>query len=123
MTNEMASRVKEILTSSKTATLGTAKQVLAQENVFLGRSTIHRIAQREHLSNQKIALKPDIVFTERMAEMRFDYAEEDGMFDEELWFLDETGFNLHVAPNRCWSEVGETPVQPVTPGKGQNLHC
>ena len=41
--------------------------------------------------------------------------------EDELWFLDETGFNLHVCPNRCWSEVGHTPVQPVQPSKGKNM--
>ena len=47
VTREIASRVKELLTSSTTATLRTAKQTLEEENVFLSRTTIHRIAGKE----------------------------------------------------------------------------
>ena len=122
MTSENSRRVREILTSSSTATLGLAKQILEQENVFLSKSTPCRVARREWLSNQKILLKPEVVFTERIGDLRHDYAGEvDGLFDEELWFLDETGFNLHVAPLRCWSVVGDTPVETVAPSKGQNM--
>ena len=45
----------------------------------------------------------------------------DGLFDEELRFLDETGFNLHVAQLRRWAEKDHTPVEAVPPSKGQNM--
>ena len=122
VTSETASRVKEVLTATTRTTLATAKQILETENILLSKSTIHRIAQRERLSHQKISLRPEIVFSERVLQLRSDYAEEvNGLDDEELWFLDETGFNLHVSPIRCWSEVGQTPVQPVQPSKGKNM--
>ena len=122
VTSEIASRVKELLTSTTTATLGTTQQALEREDVFLGRTTIPRIARSERLSSQKIKLRPEIVFTERISRLRFGYAERvDPLSDDELWFLDETGFNMHVSPLRCWSEVGNTPVQPVQPSKQANL--
>ena len=122
VTRENARRVREILTSSSTSTLGTAKQILEQENVFLSKSTLCRVARSEGLSIQKISLKPDVVFTERVMELRYDYADQVScLFVEELWFLDETGFNLHVAPIRCWSDVGHTPIEAVAPSKGQNI--
>ena len=43
------------------------------------------------------------------------------MADDELWCLDETGFNLHIGVTRSWSEMGETPVVIVPANKGQNV--
>ena len=43
------------------------------------------------------------------------------MIDDELWYLDETGFNLHIGVTRSWSEVGQTPVVVVPANKGQNV--
>ena len=121
---EIATRVRELLTSSTTATLGTTKQALEAEDVVLGRSTIHRIANAEHLSNQKITLKPDVVFTERIGQLRFDYADKvDGLLDVELWFLDETCFNLHVAQLRCWSEGATPPLKQSRKAKDGTCRC
>ena len=115
-------RVKEILTSQRTATLAIAKNALHEEGIDLSITTTWRLAQMEGLTVQKISLKPNAVFTARMTEQRFLYAQRvDVILDEELWFLDESGFNLHLAPIRCWSMAGETPVQPVAPNRQENL--
>ena len=41
--------------------------------------------------------------------------------EEQLWFLDESEFNLHTAPLRAWSQRGETPVQPVHANRQRNV--
>ena len=63
-----------------------------------------------------------MVYGPRIINDRFNYARRvNEMSDEELWFLDESGFNLHIAPLRCWSRVGRTPVQRVRPNRGVNV--
>ena len=43
------------------------------------------------------------------------------MANDELLFLDETGFNLHIGVTRSWMDVGKTPVVVVPANKGQNV--
>ena len=40
---------------------------------------------------------------------------------DELFSIDETGFNLHIGVTRPWSQVGQTPVVIVPANKGQNV--
>ena len=79
------------------------------------------MANDAHISVQKIALRPSVVLTEQHVDQRENYGRAvDQMPDEELWFLDESGINLHLAPTRCGSEVGHTPVQDVPANRGRN---
>ena len=67
-------------------------------------------------------MKAHVVFDDAMTERRLEYATAvDGMRGISLWFLDESGFNLHLAPMRSWSERGRTPVQPVPANRQQNV--
>ena len=121
-TTETKARVKTLLTETTTATLACTKELLEVEDIFISQSTIYRIALDEKLSNQKVSLKPEISFSQRTAERRHEYAVQvSDLLDEELWFLDESGFNLHIAPLRSWSAVGQTPVEAVPTNKEQNL--
>ena len=80
------------------------------------------MARSGGLTHQTISYKPSVVFTPRITQARFVYAEEVlDMPDEELWFLDESGFNLHLAPVRCWSDCGRTPVHAVPANRGKNV--
>ena len=122
MTKATAARAKEILTASTTATLDTAREVLAEEGIEASRATIYRMTVKENISVQMVTPKPGVVFTQKNVNKRLEYARQvDPIPDEELWFIDESGFNLHLAPLRCWSEVGHTPVQPVPANRGQNV--
>ena len=114
--------VKEVLTGDRTATLATAKEALEERGVNTSVTTVCRMANDAHISVQKIALRPSVVLTEHHVDQRENYGRAvDQMPDEELWFLDESGFNLHLAPTRCWSEVGHTPVQDVPANRGRNV--
>ena len=74
------------------------------------------------LSVQKISLKPGVVFDRRVMGERFNYAQRvEEMPDDGPWFIDESGFNLHIAPIRCWSRVGKTPVVRVSANRGVNV--
>ena len=122
LSSEKAARVKAILTADPTATLETARNALLEENVSVSVTTTWRLARMERLTVQKVSLKPNIVFTARMTEMRFQYAQRvEEIPDQELWFLDESGFNLHLASTRRWAVAGETPVQPVPPNRQENM--
>ena len=121
-TEENCRRVKEILTQSTTVTLGKAKEVLDAEDIHMSRATISRIANDQNLSYKKTASKAGVVFTTESVEQRHEYAVQvDGIPNDRVWFLDETGFNLHTAPLRAWSERGKTPVQPVPANRQKNL--
>ena len=114
-------RVKELLTQRPTATLESTKEALENEGIFVSVATIWRIAQSAGLSHQKIVPRTAVVFTPRNVQQRFDYSQRvDVIPDAELWFLDESGFNLHLAPQRCWSDLGQTPVQAVPANRGRN---
>ena len=122
MAKAIRARVVAILTSEPTMTLGRAKELLAADGIDISVSTIWRIAKKEHISIQKISPKPGVVFDARITEARHDYAQEvNEMPDEELWFLDESGFNLHIAPLRCWSRVGRTPVVRVPTNREKSV--
>ena len=106
MTKEMSAMTKDILTSSNTATLNSTKELLATEGINASRTTIWRMVQNENISVQMIAPKPGVVFTMRNVNQRFDFAEEiDEIPNEVLWYIDESGFNLHMCPFKCWSQV------------------
>ena len=114
--------VKTVLTETATATLTSAKERLEENGVSVGKTTIWRTAQKAGLSYQKISYKPAVVFTRRIINERRQYAQRiHECADQEVWFLDESGFNLHIAPLRCWSTSGETPVQAVAPNRGKNI--
>ena len=99
-----------------------SKNALMEENISISVTTTWRLARMERLTVQKVSLKPSVVFTARMTELRFQHAQRvNDIPDEELWFLDESGFNIHLAPLRRWSPAGETPVQPVPPNRQENL--
>ena len=121
-TPEMAQMVKAHLTESRTATLSTARQMLEDAGVTVRKTSVWKLAHMESLSYKRTALKGEITWTERVIESRFQYAMRvNAMPDDELFFLDETGFNLHVSVTRAWSEVGQTPVVVVPTNKGQNV--
>ena len=122
ITTEMSERVRDILTSAPTETIDTAKERLNNDGVEVSRSSIWRMARSQQLSHQMIVPKPAAVFTRRITQQRFEYAQQvNGRPDQVLWFLDESGFNLHLGPLRCWSDVGVTPVQAVPANRGQNV--
>lgn len=119
---ETGERVKAFLTATPTATISDAKEMLETGGVRVCRSTVWRMARREGLSHQMIAPKPAVVFTPRIVQARHDYAQRVvDMADAELWFIDESGFNLHLGPRRCWAEVGHTPVLEVPTNRGKNV--
>ena len=75
-----------------------------------------------NISHQTVSLKPEISFTQQTTEKRHEYTVQVfELLDEELWFLDESGFNLHVAPLGCWSGVGQTPVLPVPTNREKSV--
>ena len=89
-------------------TLEKVKDVLAAEGINMSRATICRIAKDQDLSYQKTTSRAAVVFTRDMTEKRHDYAVQvDGIPDRLDWFLDETGFNLHLAPDRAWAKEGK----------------
>ena len=97
-------RATEVLTRSTTMTLEKAKEVLAAENIHMSRATISRIAKDNNLSYQKTTSKAGFVFTRDCIEQRHDDAiRVNGIPNNGIWFLDESGFNLHVAPLRALS--------------------
>ena len=122
MTREMSARARDILTSSTTATLDSARELLSEEGINVSRATIYRMTVNEDISVQMVAPRPGVVFTQQNANKRHDYAlQVETIPDEALWFIDESGFNLHLAPLRCWAPVGQTPVQEVQANRGQNV--
>ena len=61
-------------------------------------ATIWRIATKKlRLSNKKITTKPAVVFDDRLTNQRLNYAQRVNQLpDQELWFLDESWFNLQL---------------------------
>ena len=54
------------------------------------------------MKRKKISTKPGVAFNGEMFDKRFDYVKDiNQVQDEKLWFIDESGFNLHIAPLRC----------------------
>ena len=69
-----------------------------------------------------------VVFTRDNIEQRYNYAVlVNRIPDEQLWFLDESGFNLHTAPLRAWAQKGRPPTQQVVANRETKLtvdgHC
>ena len=105
-------------------TVARAKAELHRRGVDMSSSTIWRISTKLlHLSHKKISTKPAVVFDDQVTEQRFDYAQRvNELPDQELWFLDESGFNLHIAPLRCWAPKGtRPPVLAVPTNRGVNV--
>ena len=122
ITPEMSQVVKVHLTGSRTATLSTARQHLQDNGVTVGKTSVWRLAHMEEISYKRTAFKGEVVLSQRIIDCRFDYGMRvNEMADEEILFLDETGFNLHIAVTRSWSQVGQTPVVIVPANKGQNV--
>ena len=118
----MAQIVKDHLTQNRTATLSSAKQHLEESGIFIGKTTVWRLANMGNISFKRTAFKGEVVLSDRMIERRFLYGTQvDGMTNDELFFLDETGFNLHIGVTRSWSQVGQTPIVLVPANKGQNV--
>ena len=116
--------VKELLKETPAATLDSVRKRLEDNDVFVGRTSVYHMARRGCLTHQTISHKPSVVFTPRITQSRFEYADEVlDLPDEELWFLDESGFNLHLAPARCWSDCGHTPVHEVPANRGKTCRC
>ena len=115
-------RVVEVLTQSTTMTLEKAKEVLAAENIRMSRATISRIAKDQKLSYQKTTSRAASVFTRDSNEKRHNYAVRVHEIPNNLiWYLDESGFNLHIVPDRSWAKKGKTPVQRVPANRQRNL--
>ena len=92
-------------------TVARAKAELHRRGIVMSSSTLWRISKKLlNLSHKKISTKPAVVFDDQVTEQRFDYAQRvNELPDQELWFLDESGFNLHIAPLRCWAPKGRRP--------------
>ena len=74
LTGAKAARAKEILTSSTTATLDTARELLAAEGIHASRSTIHRMTKKVNISVQMVTPRPSVVFTQHHINQRFEFA-------------------------------------------------
>ena len=116
--------VREVMTSDRAMTLERGQAELHQMGIDMSTSTLWRVTTKQlHLSHKKISTKPAVVFDEQVTEQRFDYAQRvNELPDQELWFLDESGFNLHIAPLRCWApKGGRPPVLAVPTNRGVNV--
>ena len=122
-TSEHAAQiVKDHLTGSTTATLVSAKQLLDESGIHVGKTTVWRLAHMGSISFKRTAFKGEVVLSQRVIESRFLYGTRvNEMTNEELFFPDETGFNLHIGETRSWSPVCQTPVVVVPSNKGQNI--
>ena len=98
--------VEDVLTSKATMTLEMAREELERRGITMSVSTLWRIAtKRLNLRHKKISTRPAAVFDEDIADKRFDYAQRvNPLNDQELWFLDKSGFNLHIAHLRRWAK-------------------
>ena len=115
-------RVVEVLTYATTMTMEKAKDVLALENINMSVATISRIAHDQGLSFQKTTSRAGVVFTPDMIRKRHDYAViVDEIPDEQLWYINGSGFNLHIAPLRAWAPKGTPPTQKVVANREANL--
>ena len=73
------------------------------------------------MSHKKISRKPDVVYCSRIINGRFNYARRvNEMPDEDLWFLDESVFNLNVSIS-CAGPVSAEPQSRVRPNRGVNV--
>ena len=104
-------------------TLEMAREELERRGITMSISTLWRIAtKRLNLRHKKISTRPAAVFDEDMADKRFDYGQQVNQInDQVLWFMDESGFNLHIAPLRRWARRGIRPVQAVPTNRGVNV--
>ena len=114
--------VREVLTSDPTMTLERTLEELRRRGVDMSASMIWRIATKLRQGKKKTATKPAAVFDDRVTNQRLNYAQRVNQLpDQELWFLDESGFNLHIAPLRCWAPKGRTPTLAVPTNRGVNV--
>ena len=115
--------VKDVLTSDPTMTLEMARATLQRRGINISQTTIWRIATKVlDLMHEKISTRPFAVFNADMADKRFDYGQMVNQFNgQELWFLDESGFDLHIAPLRRLARRGTRPVQAVPTNRGVNV--
>ena len=74
ITEELCERVRDILTSSPTETIDSARERLRNDGVDVSRSIVYRMARSQYISHQMIVPKPAAVFTRRITQQRFDYA-------------------------------------------------
>ena len=119
---EIARQVKEHLTSDRTASLASAVQTLNAMGIGVKKTSVLRITQDSHVSFKMVSKKSDAVLTLHVIEQRFTYATiVSEIANNRLFFIDETGFNLHVGVPRSWSEVGETPVLVVQANGGRDV--
>ena len=117
---ERTALVRQFLTETPTATLESVREHLNNEGIEVSTTSVWRMARDGGLSNQLISYKPGVVFTPQITQQRFQYAEQvNEIPDVEIWYLDESGFNLHLATSRCWAKRGHTPVHGVPANRGK----
>ena len=99
-----AAIVEELLTTGSPKTLEMARAQLDEMGTRISISTIWLIAKELGLKHKQITTRPAVVFDPVTAGRRFDYAQQvNQIHDQELWFRDESRFNLHIAPLRRWA--------------------
>lgn len=127
-TNEMSSTSKlreeailKILGNDSTLTQRQVIQLLPDDLKCTIR-TVSRALKAHNITRKLIRSIPNERNSNRTIQLRRAYANQINLLrDQRLYYIDETGFNLHTGPRYGYAVAGETPTAPRPGDRQRNL--
>ena len=97
------------------------QSILREKGFTLSLSTISRKLKRMNIGRKKLKLLPDIDSAEqRVVPQRYVTVIKE-IPDEKIFFLDETGFNLHTTGSYGYSPLHLPAIRKVSKSRGKNI--
>lgn len=104
--NNLILNIKSILMVDPAATLLTLKEQLELRNIFVAKSTISRAIKSMGYSRKRLFIVPEERNNIELINKRQIYCRQVELIpDENLIFIDETGFNLHLSKKYGYSPI------------------
>ena len=112
---------QEIVSLDNELTQKGIQSILREKGFNLSQSSISRKLKRMNIGRKKLKLLPDIDSAEqRVVPQRYVTVIKE-IPDEKIFFLDETGFNLHTTGSYGYSPLHLPAIRKVSKSRGKNI--
>jgi len=120
--NLLNDKIRKILSSDNSLTQSGIQEKLKQDNIHITQARISQIISNIQFSRKRLKRVSEKVITKDMINERYHYSVRiNSLTNENILYLDESGFNLHATNNYGYSPINVDAIRHVPANKGRNV--
>jgi len=121
--NEKSMILSDIVQEDNELTQQGMVSKLKESGIFVSQATVSNCLKKLDITRKRLKLRSSVVLNDELIHKRKIYAREflRDMINKRLFFLDETGFNLHISKSYGYSPKNVDAIRHVPSNRGRNL--